>query len=77
MRHSFHQREAVYRTMINNAEDERIIRMRKSQLDKWIADFEHQKKRLDETVRRVDIRTNLQVKGILHVEEQAGNNGKD
>ena len=72
LRHSFHQREAVYRTMISNAEDERIIRMRQSQLDKLVADFEQQKKRLDETVQRVDIRTNLQVKGILHVEEQAG-----
>ena len=72
LRHSFHQREAVYRAMISNAEDERIKRMRKSQLDKLVADFEQQKKRLDETVQRVDIRTNLQVKGILHVEEQAG-----
>ena len=72
LRHSFNQRETVYRTMISNAEDERIIRMRQSQLDKLIADFEQQKKKLDDTVTRVDIRTNLQVKGILHVEEQAG-----
>ena len=72
LRHSFNQREAVYRAMISNAEDERIIRMRQSQLDKLIADFEQQKKKLDDTVTRVDIRTNLQVKGILHVEEQAG-----
>ena len=72
LRHSFNQREAVYRAMISNAEDERIIRMRQSQLDKLTADFEQQKRKLDDTVTRVDIRTNLQVKGILHVEEQAG-----
>lgn len=69
LRHSFNQRETVYRTMISNAEDERIIRMRQSQLDKLIYDFEQQKKKLDDTVTRVDIRTNLQVRGILHVEE--------
>ena len=72
LRHSFNQRETVYRTMISNAEDERIIRMRRSQLDKLVADFEQQKKNLDDIVTRVDIRMNLQVKGILHVEEQAG-----
>ena len=54
--------------MIKNAEDERIIRMRQSQLDKLTADFEAQQRKIDETVKRVDIHTNLQVKGILHVE---------
>lgn len=68
LRHSFNQREAIFRNMIRNAEDERIIRMRQSQLDKLIADFESQKKTIDETIKRVDIRTNLQVRGVLHVE---------
>ena len=54
--------------MIKNADDDRIKRMRQSQLDKLIADFDQQRKRIDETVRSVDIHTNLQVKGILHVE---------
>ena len=68
LRHSFNQRETIFRNMIKNAEDERIIRMRQSQLDKLIADFESQKKSIDKTIRRVDIRTNLQVRGVLHVE---------
>ena len=68
LRHSFNQREAIFRNMIKNAEDERIIRMRQSQLDKLTADFEAQQRKIDETVKRVDIHTNLQVKGILHVE---------
>ncbi|MCD7825826.1 MAG: SNF2-related protein [Clostridiaceae bacterium] len=67
LRHSFNQREAILRNMINSAQDERIIRMRQSQLDKLTADFETQQKKIDETVKRVDIHTNLQVKGILHV----------
>ena len=68
LRHSFNQRETIFRNMIKNAEDERIIRMRQSQLDKLTADFEAQQRKIDETVKRVDIHTNLQVKGILHVE---------
>ena len=47
---------------------DRIKRMRQSQLDKLTADFEQQKKKIDETIHSVDIYTNLQVKGILHVE---------
>ena len=66
--HSFHQREAIFKGMIKNADDDRIKRMRQSQLDKLITDFDQQRKRIDETVRSVDIHTNLQVKGILHVE---------
>lgn len=66
--HSFHQREAIFKGMIKNTEDDRIKRMRQSQLDKLIADFAQQEKKLKETVHSVDIHTNLQVKGILHVE---------
>lgn len=63
-----HQREAIFKNMLKNAEDDRIKRMRQSQLDKLTADFEQQKKKIDETIHSVDIYTNLQVKGILHVE---------
>ena len=35
---------------------------------KLIADFESQKKTIAETIKRVDIRTNLQVRGVLHVQ---------
>ena len=42
--------------------------MRQSQLDKLISEFEDQKKKLEATVMHVDIHTNLQVRGVLHVE---------
>ncbi len=65
---STNQREAIFREMITKAEDEKIIRMRTSQLDKLLADFEKQKKDMDKTVAKAEIKTNLLVKGILHVE---------
>lgn len=54
--------------MLAKAEDEKIIRMRTSQLEKLLVDFERQKREMDETVSRAEIKTNLLVKGILHVE---------
>ena len=66
--HSTNQREAIFRDMIAKAEDEKIIRMRTSQLEKLLVDFERQKRGMDETVSRAEIKTNLLVKGILHVE---------
>lgn len=68
LRHSFNKREAIFRKLIQNADNEKIIRMRQSQLETLTADFASQKKTIAETVRRVDIRTNLQVRGVLHVE---------
>lgn len=65
--HSFNKRSAIFREMIADATDERIIRMRQSQLDKLKTDFDAQKEALDDIVKKVDIRTSLQVKGILHV----------
>ena len=49
-------------------EDEKIIRMRTSQLEKLLVDFDRQKREMDEIVSRAEIKTNLLVKGILHVE---------
>lgn len=66
--HSTNQRESIFRDMIVRAEDEKIIRMRTSQLEKLLLDFERQKKEMDETVARAEIKTNLLVRGILHVE---------
>ena len=65
---STNQREAIFREMITKAENEKIIRMRTSQLDKLLADFEKQNKDMDNTVAKAEIKTNLLVKGILHVE---------
>ena len=66
--HSTNQREAIFRDMIAKAEDEKIIRMRTSQLEKLLVDFDRQKREMDEIVSRAEIKTNLLVKGILHVE---------
>lgn len=65
---STNQREAIFREMISKAEAEKIIRMRKSQLDKLLTDFEKQKKDMDNIVAKAEIKTNLLVKGILYVE---------
>lgn len=66
--YSTNQRAAIFRDLILKAEDEKIIRMRTSQLEKLLTDFDKQKKDMDETVARAEIKTNLLVKGILHVE---------
>ena len=66
--HSFNKREVILRDQIKMASDERIARMRQSQLDKLLSEFEDQKKKLEATVTHVDIHTNLQVRGVLHVE---------
>ncbi len=65
---SFHQRELIIRGMIQNATDEKIIRMRTSQLTKLKVDYENQEKTMQETLSKADIHTNLLVKGVLHVE---------
>ena len=65
---SFHQRELIIRGMIQNATDEKIIRMRTSQLNKLKIDYENQEKTMQETISKADIHTNLLVKGVLHVE---------
>lgn len=67
---SFNQREAILKKMINEAEDEKILRMRKSQLDKLNCDFNTQKKDMEDTIKKADIHTNLIIKGVLHVEKE-------
>lgn len=66
--HSTNKREAILLGMIDKAEDEKIKRMRKSQLDKLRLDYEKQKKEVDNIVAKAEIKTNLLIKGILHVE---------
>lgn len=65
---SFHQRELIIRGMIQNATDEKIIRMRTSQLNKLKVDYENQEKTMKDTISKADIHTNLLIKGVLHVE---------
>ena len=65
--HSFHQQEAIVRGQIESATDDKIKRMRIAQLENITKKYNAQTKRVDETVARVDIHTNLLVRGVLHV----------
>jgi len=68
MKHSYNQRLAIFRAMLNNSEDEKIKRMRQSQLDKLEKDHRLQETSMNETIAKADIYTNLLIKGILHVD---------
>lgn len=65
--HSFHQQEAIVRGQIESATDDKIKRMRIAQLENITKKYNAQTKRVDETVAKVDIHTNLLVRGVLHV----------
>ncbi len=65
--HSFHQRETIIEGQIKGAEDEKIIRMRRAQLDKLTSDYETQLRQMNETISKADIHTELLVRGILHI----------
>lgn len=62
------KREIIIKGQIASASDERIIRMRTSQLDNLRKKYEEQKRELEDTIKRADIHTQPLVKGILHVE---------
>ena len=53
---------------IAKAEDERILRMKNTQLENTRSDYESQKGKLTETITKADIHTQVLVKGVLHVE---------
>lgn len=53
--------------MINASEEEKIKRMRQSQLDNLEKDYAVQTNIINETIAKADIHTNLLVKGILHI----------
>ena len=65
--HSFHQQEAIVRGQIESATDDKIKRMRIAQLENITKTYNAQTKRVDKTVAKVDIHTNLLVRGVLHV----------
>ena len=66
--HSFHQQEAIVRGQIESATDDKIKRMRFAQLENITKKYNAQTKKVDETVAKVDIHTNLLVRGVLHVD---------
>ena len=66
--HSFHQQEAIVRGQIESATDDKIRRMRVAQLENITKKYNAQAKKVDEAVAKVDIHTNLLVRGVLHVD---------
>lgn len=68
IKQSYNQRSTILNTMIYDAEDEKIKRMRTSQLDKLQKDYKIQETKFKEVISKADIHTNLLVKGILHIE---------
>ena len=62
------KRERVLRNRLATEKDEKIIRMKQSELDRLNGELERQKKSLEETVSKADIHTMLLVKGVLKVE---------
>ena len=66
--HSFNQQETIVRAQIDAATDDKIKRMRVSQLENLKKKYEKQKRMVEETINKADIHTNLLVRGILHVE---------
>ncbi len=68
LRQTTTKREIIIKGQIANATDERILRMRNSQLDNLRKHFEEQKKVLEDTIQKADILTQPLVKGVLHIE---------
>lgn len=66
--HSSNQQETIVRSQIDTATDEKIKRMRVSQLENIKKKYEEQKKMVEETISKADIHTNLLVRGVLHVD---------
>ncbi|WP_022757460.1 helicase-related protein [Butyrivibrio fibrisolvens] len=62
------KREIIIKGQIDSASDERIIRMRTSQLENLRKKYEEQKRELEDTIKRADIHTQPLIKGVLHVE---------
>ena len=61
-------REMILKGQINNATDEKILRMRTGQLENMRKAYDKQKKVFEEAIQKADIHSELLVKGVLHVE---------
>lgn len=68
LRQTSTKREIIIKGQIANATDDRILRMRTSQLENLLKRYEEQKKVLEDTIQKADIHTQLLVKGVLHIE---------
>ena len=61
------KQEFVLQNIIQNTSDERIQRMRTSQLESLRKKLDYQKNQLEEIVNKADINTQLIIKGVLHI----------
>ena len=66
--HSCNLQEAIVRSQIQNAIDEKIKRMREAQLENLKKKYEDQKAMVEDTITKADIHTNLLVRGVLHMD---------
>lgn len=62
------KRELVLRKRLDTEKDEKIIRMKKAELDRLAGEFERHKNSLEETISKADIHTTLLVKGVISIE---------
>ena len=67
LRENTTRREQALRAQMDKVTDEKIQRMRRSQLDRLVSDYEDKKTELEETIGKADIHYDLLVKGVLHV----------
>ena len=66
--HSSNQQEAIVRSQIQGATEEKIKRMREAQLENLKKKYADQKTMVEDTIGKADIHTNLLVRGVLHVD---------
>ena len=66
--HTFNQREAIVKRIIEDSTDEKIILMRTAQLQNMQRNAEEQKKKVSAAIEKADIQTTLLVRGLLHVD---------
>ena len=68
LNHSFRQQESIVRGQAESATDDKIKRMRYAQLENIKKKYNAQIKKVDDAIGKVDIHTNLLVRGVLHVD---------
>ena len=68
LRQNSTKKESILKGQLANATDERIIRMKNSQIDKERIRFEGRKKDLENTILKADIHTQILVRGVIHID---------
>ena len=68
LNNSYRQQKTIVRSQIESATDEKIHRMRVGQLENIEKKYAAQVKKIQEISAKVDIHTDLLVRGVLHVD---------